>query len=362
MDSITQILLGASVGISTLAKKEGLKKTIFFGAVFGTLPDLDMIGSIWQDEVTSFTSHRGWSHSFFVNILLSIPFAFFLKKFFFKKSSFTSVYVFVSMILLTHILIDLFTVYGTRIFLPFSDFPYAIGSVFIIDPIFSIILLVGIIFALNKDKFGINKIKKNSFCLYLSSFYLIFSIFLQQIANHKAKSFLKKEAIPYKKLMSQPTAFNIFAWRNIAVNDYYYYEFFWSIFKPSSFQLAKKYDRNLKFESSFKGDEDLAKLKGFSKSFFSYSKINLSKTIKSTNNINSNGSAHSINKENDVTKTYVIFTDLRFGMANSYFFNFLFAKKDQNKNNYLKIDPARTLKNQNVNYKKLMSKLSSIIW
>ena len=46
--------------------------------------------------------------------------------------------------LITHPLLDAFTVYGTQFWLPFSDYPVGIGSVFIIDPLFTTPLLAGL--------------------------------------------------------------------------------------------------------------------------------------------------------------------------------------------------------------------------
>ena len=41
MDSLTQIVLGAAVGEAVLGKKVG-NKAMFYGAIAGTVPDLDL--------------------------------------------------------------------------------------------------------------------------------------------------------------------------------------------------------------------------------------------------------------------------------------------------------------------------------
>jgi inner membrane protein len=50
--------------------------------------------------------------------------------------------------LVTHPLLDAMTVYGTQLALPFSNHPYGVGSVFIIDPLYTVPLLVGGMWAL----------------------------------------------------------------------------------------------------------------------------------------------------------------------------------------------------------------------
>ena len=54
MDSITQIVLGAACGEIALGKKIG-NKAILFGAIGGTIPDLDvLIGSLYySNEIDS---------------------------------------------------------------------------------------------------------------------------------------------------------------------------------------------------------------------------------------------------------------------------------------------------------------------
>ena len=63
MDSFTQIALGAAVGEAVLGKKIG-NRAMLWGAVGGTIPDLDVITNVVTDEMTALAFHRGISHSF----------------------------------------------------------------------------------------------------------------------------------------------------------------------------------------------------------------------------------------------------------------------------------------------------------
>ena len=62
MDSLTQIVLGASVGEAVLGKKVG-NKAALYGAIAGTIPDLDVLAGYFVDEITAIEWHRGFSHS-----------------------------------------------------------------------------------------------------------------------------------------------------------------------------------------------------------------------------------------------------------------------------------------------------------
>ena len=62
MDSLTQIVLGAAVGEAALGKKVG-NKALLYGAIAGTIPDLDILSGYFVDTVTALESHRGVTHS-----------------------------------------------------------------------------------------------------------------------------------------------------------------------------------------------------------------------------------------------------------------------------------------------------------
>jgi Predicted membrane-bound metal-dependent hydrolases len=63
MDSLTQIVLGAACGEVVAGKKIG-NRAMLWGAVGGTIPDLDVFASFFCDEIASTSFHRGFMHSF----------------------------------------------------------------------------------------------------------------------------------------------------------------------------------------------------------------------------------------------------------------------------------------------------------
>lgn len=62
MDSLTQITLGAAVGEVVLGRKVG-NRAMLWGAIAGTLPDLDVVANIVSDEVSALAFHRAITHS-----------------------------------------------------------------------------------------------------------------------------------------------------------------------------------------------------------------------------------------------------------------------------------------------------------
>ncbi len=85
MDSLTQVVLGAAVGEVILGKKLG-NKAMVWGAIAGTIPDLDtIVGSIFMNRLDSLAFHRGISHSIFFALTFSFLIAYFAKTFYDKE-------------------------------------------------------------------------------------------------------------------------------------------------------------------------------------------------------------------------------------------------------------------------------------
>lgn len=63
MDSLTQITLGAAVGEVVLGKKVG-NRAMLWGAIGGTIPDLDVLANFAADQISALAVHRAITHSF----------------------------------------------------------------------------------------------------------------------------------------------------------------------------------------------------------------------------------------------------------------------------------------------------------
>lgn len=68
MDSLTQIVLGAAVGEVVLGKKVG-NRAMVWGAIAGTIPDLDILANLFMHPIEALAVHRGISHSVFFAVL-----------------------------------------------------------------------------------------------------------------------------------------------------------------------------------------------------------------------------------------------------------------------------------------------------
>ena len=138
MDSITHALTGAVIARAIDDEKIGNWGTIA-GLAIGFFPDTDFVLGLFNRQFY-LEYHRDFTHS-----LLLIPFyALFFSWVFVKISkrpSFWTFYKICFLVLVSHVILDLLTSYGTMIFSPFFEHRFSWDLIFIVDLIFS-----GIIF------------------------------------------------------------------------------------------------------------------------------------------------------------------------------------------------------------------------
>lgn len=228
MDSLTQLVLGASVAEAVIGKKVG-NKAIFWGAIAGTIPDLDVFFPT-GNAVEAFTYHRSASHSFFVLALITplvvwIITAIHKETYALKKRWMLAIYL----VFATHILLDSFTAYGTQIFWPIVNTPVSWSTLFIIDPLYTIPLVIGVLLALRKSRSHLNGHLINTACLALSTFYLLWSVAAKTIVHQKIVENLDLQAITYHNIFITPAPFNTLLWRAVIKNDTGYYEVYYSL-------------------------------------------------------------------------------------------------------------------------------------
>ena len=141
MDSLTQIVLGASVGEAVLGKKIG-NKALLYGAIGGTIPDLDVVFNFFTDTITAIELHRGFSHSILFALCMAPILGWLVNKIERKKNLGWKLWAklfFWSLI--THPLLDVFTTWGTQLFWPF-ELKLVFNSVFVIDPFYTLPFLI----------------------------------------------------------------------------------------------------------------------------------------------------------------------------------------------------------------------------
>ncbi|MDH5541048.1 MAG: metal-dependent hydrolase, partial [Rhizobacter sp.] len=214
MDSISQAALGAAVGMAVMGRRTALWKSALWGAVCGTLPDLDALID-HGDPVSNMTYHRAESHALFWLTLAAPPLAAVIARLHGEIVQWRRWWLAVWLVLVTHPLLDAMTVYGTQLLLPFTDRPYGLGSIFIIDPLYTVPLLIGVWVALRRaDARGL---AWNRAGLLASCAYLAWTAAAQAWVRADVEHALQADGISAQQILVTPAPFNSLLWRVVAV-------------------------------------------------------------------------------------------------------------------------------------------------
>lgn len=261
MDSLTQIVLGASVGAAIGGKKYG-KKSALIGAFCGTLPDLDVLFQFNDSPIEVMTEHRGWSHSLLFALLATPVLAWITSKIKFFNAAFKdkTLHLLIFLSLFTHPLLDAMTIYGTQILWPLNTPPIGIGSIFIIDLLYTLPLAIGLIwFLINKST------KAVSVGLFIGALYLLWSFTAQQVIQKMA---IKNYDGKIEHILVQPTPFNTVLWRILILEDDIYNVGYLSIFDEDKNIAYKTYPLNKSLGAPLENTYGLSRMQWFTKGFY----------------------------------------------------------------------------------------------
>jgi inner membrane protein len=265
MDSLSQLVLGSAVGIAVMGRRTAVWKAALWGGVCGTLPDLDALID-HGDPILNMTLHRGDSHSLFWLTLLAPGIAAMVARIHGEMPLWRRWWLAVWLALITHPLLDWTTIYGTQLLRPFSDEPLGLGSMFIIDPLYTVPLLVGVIAALRLSRW--QGLRWNVAGLVLSTAYLGWSMVAQQHVKGIAAQALSQQSIRADRLLVTPAPFNTVLWRVVAVEGDRYHEGFWSFMDGSPDISFDRFPRGLALSQRAPGDASVARIARFSDGFY----------------------------------------------------------------------------------------------
>ena len=281
MDSLSQIVLGAAVGEVVLGRRIG-NRAMVWGAVAGTIPDMDVLGKYFLSELDNLAFHRGISHSllfcvlgalgfgwvtdrlyrsphhariamvtkaaaavlvgFVINFMTQIaspggwwPLALYIplvglwwwrhgqKRYFSGNWTAPDADLKGWVLLffwgfLTHTLLDCFTTYGTQLFAPFSDTRVAWGTIAVADPLWTFPFLACLLVAARFAREDRRRRIWNTAGIAWCTFYLALTVVNHGQVKGAFESALKAQDKPHEALFITPTIFNNLLW-NAVVDD-----------------------------------------------------------------------------------------------------------------------------------------------
>ncbi|MCB1230273.1 MAG: metal-dependent hydrolase [Verrucomicrobiae bacterium] len=241
MDSLTQAAFGAIVGERVLGRHLG-RRALAWGALVGTLPDLDILANPWLDSIDELRWHRGISHSVIGILVGALATSWVLFRWWNRKGArycpgpegppgLRRIALFVVLNFATHVLIDCFTVYGTQLWEPFSDRRFGLNNFFIIDPLFTLPMLVWIVAALfRREKPGRASPGWAWGCGLAITGYLAFSFIAQATASRRFDRDLAEAGIgPVLRREISAAPFTTLIWRGLFETEDAYYISYWAV-------------------------------------------------------------------------------------------------------------------------------------
>ncbi len=215
MDTLTHALLGALVVRAAFPAARSRKvltnrQRMAVGAIAGAFPDIDYIAS-WVDPVVYMTLwHRSITHSLVLLPLWALLVGMLLAWLFKQHRAWPFTSLLAGAAILSHILADLITVFGTQILAPLSGWRASIGTTFIIDPWFSAIVLAGFIAGLSGR---IRRLPRIS--LTLLAAYIGFQGLLKHQALSLADQHIARENLDDASATALPQPASPFNWKLI---------------------------------------------------------------------------------------------------------------------------------------------------
>ena len=142
MDPISQGVLGASAAQSFTSNCSQQRRALLIGMLSGMAPDLDVLIRSSSDPMLFLEFHRQFTHSLIFIPVGALICAVCLYPFVKHHLSFAKVYTFAFLGYASHGLLDACTSYGTQLFWPFSTARVAWNNVSIVDPLFTLPLVI----------------------------------------------------------------------------------------------------------------------------------------------------------------------------------------------------------------------------
>jgi inner membrane protein len=269
MDIITHIALGTVIGEIVLGKKAG-KKALLWGAISGIIPDFDTFFIWFLEPSRAALLHRGFTHSLLFLIIVSPLFGWFIsslnKNNHDVKPKHWAILIFINGI--THVILDLFTNYGTGFWLPFSQARYAFSTIAIIDIFFSLPLFFAMFWLIFSKRDSKTRIMIPWFALFLSFLYLPYTVINKAHANSVFENALHRQKLPFFQVKAYPQLPSNFLWLCIAkTKDGYWTGYYNQLQKDSiHFRFIPKNDYWL---LDYENNPKIQRLKRFSKNEYS---------------------------------------------------------------------------------------------
>jgi inner membrane protein len=218
VDNITHTLTGALAARFVRTRGEGPesgRRTLFWlFLVSANLPDIDVAARLFTDPITALGYHRGITHSFvFAPLFGLLPAVLFYA--FGRVKRFTLLWLCAWMGISVHIFFDLITPFGTQVFLPLSARRFSLDWMFIIDPLFTILMGAGLWAGRRWSGKRFARWAAISFVVA----YLLLEAVCHRVAEARVEAYALRNGLTPGRISALPQPLNVFRWMGIVQTD-----------------------------------------------------------------------------------------------------------------------------------------------
>jgi inner membrane protein len=217
MDSFTHLFVGGAIA-AAIAPPGQRRAALLAGAALNTLPDLDVLPLLLSDDpVVRMTWHRAATHS-----LLVLPWVGALLWWWFRgrggrvAAAPRRWFWIFQLGLLSHPLLDACTIYGTQLWWPLPVPPVMRGSLFIIDPVLTLTLVVGCLVAAWQGARPVAG-KAVALSVAIACAYVGWSFVAKAMVDRVAERSLAAMGLADAPRFVTPMPFNTLLWRVVAM-------------------------------------------------------------------------------------------------------------------------------------------------
>lgn len=273
MDSLTHIVVGAVIGELVAGKKIG-KKAMALGALAQSIPDVDIVASLWLSPADNLIAHRGLTHSFFFSAFLILFLALIAWRVFKHQLTILQWSVFFGVNVLFHLFIDAFNAYGVGWFEPFEHHRISFHTLYVADPLFSIwcALVIPVLIILRKDHPARNMWARTA--LSLSMLYVVYALYNKAVVDRDVMHSFKNQKIKQSNHFTTPTPFNTMLWFVVAEADSGYFVGYRSAYDSGAYIPYTYFKRNTSLLNQAPNQHEVNKLIHFAEGYYTVESSN----------------------------------------------------------------------------------------
>lgn len=217
MDIVTQGLLGATVA-QAVAKPGDARPASLVGFCAPLVADADALISSAEDPLLFLENHRHFTHALTFIPAGALLASLLLWPFIRNRLGFKSIYFYALLGYATAGFLDACTSYGTHLLWPFNNDRIAWSIISIFDPVFSLALIVSLVYGIVKYRPAAARVG-----MVFAAAYLLLGVVQHSRAESLAQAEARERGHVIERLIVKPTIGNLLLWRSIYESEGIYY-------------------------------------------------------------------------------------------------------------------------------------------